>query len=69
MEENSIKNEKVIKNYVFTSTTMFVDLENFFLGQSWVRRDGVGTPHPTPQHTLHPKTIQIESKYCFKHIL
>ena len=64
-EENPIKNEKVIKNYVFTSITMFVDLEIFRLGQLLVRLDGVGTPHPTP----HPKTIQIESKYCCKHIL
>ena len=48
---------------------MSVDLENFRLGQSWVRRDGVGTPHPNPQHPLHPKTIQIESKYCLQHIL
>ena len=42
------KNEKVIKNYVFTSITMFVDLENFRFSQLWVRRDGVGTPHPNP---------------------
>ena len=30
----------------------------------WVSRGSVGTvlaPPPHPQHTLHPKTIQIES--------
>ena len=39
--------------------TMFVDLENFRLGQSWVRRDGVGIPHPTPSTPYTQKLFKL----------
>ena len=71
LEENPINNNKDIKNYVFTSITMFVDFK-FRLGQSWVRRDGIDTPIPPPStpytHKLFKSNLNIVvNKSCKFH--